>query len=54
MEDMLGQSRAERSWLMGSKEAPSPARSAAEEGGVVNLYVGEWVLLNLILVRMGR
>lgn len=26
---------------MGAKDAPSPVRSAAEEGGIVNLYVGE-------------
>jgi hypothetical protein len=26
---------------MGAKDAPSPVRSAAEEGGIVNLFVGE-------------
>ena len=40
VEALLGTSHSERSWLMGSKEVPSPARSAEEEGGVVNLYVG--------------
>jgi exocyst complex protein 7 len=39
---LLGRSsQSERSWLMGGKEAPSPAKNANEEGGVVNLYVGE-------------
>lgn len=41
VEGLLGKSHSERSWLMGSKEIPSRARSAEEEGGVVNLYVGE-------------
>lgn len=27
---------------MGAKDAPSPVRSAAEEGGIVNLFVGEY------------
>lgn len=41
VESLLSKSHAERSWLMGAKDPPSPVRSAAEEGGVVNLYVGE-------------
>lgn len=41
VENLLSKSHSERSWLMGAKDAPSPARSAAEEGGVLNLYVGE-------------
>lgn len=42
VENLLNKSHSERSWLMGAKDAPSPVRSAAEEGGIVNLYVGEW------------
>ena len=42
VESLLKRSQSERSWLMGAKDAPSPARSAAEEGGVVKLFVGEW------------
>ena len=47
VEGILSRSQSERSWLMGSKDTPSPARSAAEEGGIVNLYVGmsTWALL---------
>lgn len=40
VEGLLGRSQSERSWLMGAKEAPSPVRSASEEGGTVNLFVG--------------
>lgn len=40
VESLLSKSHSERSWLMGAKDAPSPVRSAAEEGGVINLYVG--------------
>jgi hypothetical protein len=40
VENLLGKSHSERSWLMGAKDAPSPVRSAAEEGGIVNLFVG--------------
>lgn len=42
VESLLGRSQSERSWLMGAKDPPSPARNAKDEGGVVNLYVGEW------------
>ena len=41
VEGILSRSQSERSWLMGSIDTPSPARSANEEGGIVNLYVGE-------------
>jgi len=41
VENLLGKSHSERSWLMGAKDAPSPVRSAAEEGGIVNLFVGK-------------
>ena len=41
VEGILSRSQSERSWLMGSKDTPSPARSASEEGGIVNLYVCE-------------
>jgi hypothetical protein len=41
IEALLGKSHSERSWLMGSKEVPSPAKNAESEGGVVNLYVGK-------------
>ncbi|EIW68795.1 hypothetical protein M231_06865 [Tremella mesenterica] len=41
VEGLLGQSHAERSWLMGSKEIPSTARSAADEGGLLNLFVAD-------------
>ena len=44
VEALLGRSQSERSWLMGQKDPPSPARSANEEGGLVNLYVGEYEL----------
>lgn len=37
---LLGSSQSQRSWLMGQKQAPSPATSADEEGGIMNLYVG--------------
>ena len=47
VEGILSRSQSERSWLMGAKDAPSPARSAAEEGGIVNLYVGEYNLHEL-------
>lgn len=43
VENLLGKSHSERSWLMGAKDAPSPVRSAAEEGGIVNLFVGEYM-----------
>jgi len=52
VENLLGKSHSERSWLMGAKDAPSPVRSAAEEGGIVNLFVGKYSLdctLKLIL-----
>lgn len=42
VEGLLARSQSERSWLMGAKETPSPARSAGEEGGTVNLFVGEF------------
>lgn len=42
VETLLQSSQSQRSWLMGASEAPSPVRSAAEEGGVVKLFVGEW------------
>ena len=42
VEGILGRSSSERGWLMGMREGPSPARSAAEEGGVLNFYVGAW------------
>jgi exocyst complex protein 7 len=41
VEGLLGASQSQRSWLMGQKEAPSPVRSAEEEGGLVHLFVGE-------------
>jgi hypothetical protein len=41
VEALLNSSQSQRSWLMGAKETPSPVRSAQEEGGVVNLFVGE-------------
>jgi exocyst complex protein 7 len=41
VEELLGTSHSERSWLMGAKEPPSSVKSAAEEGGVVSLFVGE-------------
>jgi len=31
---------------MGAKDAPSPVRSAAEEGGVVNLFVGMCIVFS--------
>ena len=40
VEQLLGSSQSQRSWLMGQKDAPSPAHSADEEGGIMNLYVG--------------
>jgi len=40
VEGLLNRSQSERSWLMGQKDPPSPAKSANEEGGIVNLYVG--------------
>ena len=40
VEGLLARSQSERSWLMGQKDPPSPAKNANEEGGVVNLYVG--------------
>ena len=40
VEGLLNISQSERSWLMGQKDPPSPARNANEEGGIVNLYVG--------------
>jgi exocyst complex protein 7 len=43
VESLLGKSHSERSWLMGAKDAPSPVRSAAEEGGIVNLFVGTFI-----------
>lgn len=49
VESLLGKSHSERSWLMGAKDAPSPVRSAAEEGGIVNLFVGK--LSGTILVH---
>jgi hypothetical protein len=41
IEGVLSRSQSERSWLMGAKDPPCPARNAAEEGGIVNLYVGK-------------
>ena len=49
VESLLGKSHSERGWLMGAKDAPSPVRSAAEEGGIVNLFVGK--LSGTILVH---
>ena len=46
VESLLGKSHSERSWLMGAKDAPSPVRSAAEEGGVVNLFVGMCIVFS--------
>jgi exocyst complex protein 7 len=46
VEGLLGRSQSERSWLMGAKETPSLVRSAGEEGGVVNLFVGTWTPLS--------
>lgn len=43
----------ERAWLMGMKEPPSSARSAAEEGGIVNLYAAD-VLGTLLSYLEGR
>ena len=40
VEGLLNRSQSERSWLMGQKDPPSPARNADDEGGIVNLYVG--------------
>jgi hypothetical protein len=42
IEGVLSRSQSERSWLMGAKDPPCPARNAAEEGGIVNLYVGKF------------
>ncbi|WVQ98552.1 hypothetical protein IAU59_005678 [Kwoniella sp. CBS 9459] len=53
VESLLGKSHSERSWLMGMKEAPSPARSANEEGGTVNLFVAD-VLGTLLIHLEGR
>lgn len=47
VEQLLGSSQSQRSWLMGQKEAPSPATSAEEEGGIMNLYVGKSFELDL-------
>ncbi|WWC69690.1 uncharacterized protein I206_103633 [Kwoniella pini CBS 10737] len=41
IEGLLSKSHSERSWLMGQKESPSPARNASEEGGIVNLFVAD-------------
>lgn len=41
VEGLLGRSQSERSWLMGAKDPPSPAKTAKDEGGIVNLFVGE-------------
>lgn len=40
----------ERAWLMGMKEPPSTARSAAEEGGIVNLYAAD--VLGTLLISL--
>jgi hypothetical protein len=53
VENLLGKSHSERSWLMGAKDAPSPVRSAAEEGGIVNLFVGMSVSLRIYVVADG-
>ncbi|WVF72381.1 hypothetical protein IAT40_007196 [Kwoniella sp. CBS 6097] len=53
VENLLGKSHSERSWLMGMKEAPSPAKSANEEGGTVNLFVAD-VLGTLLIHLEGR
>ncbi|WVR04979.1 hypothetical protein IAU60_001991 [Kwoniella sp. DSM 27419] len=50
VEGLLGNSHSERSWLMGMKEAPSPARSAGEEGGTVKLYVAD--VLGTLLIYL--
>ncbi|ORY27086.1 Cullin repeat-like-containing domain protein [Naematelia encephala] len=41
VEGLLGSAHAERSWLMGAKDLPSPVKSASDEGGIVNLYVAD-------------
>lgn len=40
----------ERSWLMGASTPPSTARSAAEEGGLVNLYAAD--VLGTLLIHL--
>jgi len=50
VESLLGKSHSERSWLMGAKDAPSPVRSAAEEGGIVNLFVGKLSAIILVAI----
>jgi len=49
VEGLLNISQSERSWLMGQKDPPSPARNANEEGGIVNLYVGTCYLAFVLL-----
>ncbi|ORX34454.1 Cullin repeat-like-containing domain protein [Kockovaella imperatae] len=51
VEGILSRSQSERSWLMGAKDTPSPARSAAEEGGIVNLYVADVIGTLLINIE---
>ncbi|WVW83405.1 hypothetical protein I302_105424 [Kwoniella bestiolae CBS 10118] len=50
VEGLLGKSHSERSWLMGQKDAPSPARNAGEEGGTVNLFVAD--VLGTLLIHL--
>ncbi|KAK8870005.1 hypothetical protein IAR55_000575 [Kwoniella newhampshirensis] len=50
VEGLLGKSHSERSWLMGMKEVPSSARSAAEEGGIVNLFVAD--VLGTLMIHL--
>ncbi|GFZ46609.1 hypothetical protein JCM24511_03829 [Saitozyma sp. JCM 24511] len=53
VETLLQSSQSQRSWLMGASEAPSPVRSAAEEGGVVKLFVAD-ILGTLIIYLKQR
>ncbi|WRT66900.1 uncharacterized protein IL334_003865 [Kwoniella shivajii] len=50
VEGLLGKSHSERSWLMGQKDPPSPARNANEEGGTVNLFVAD--VLGTLLIHL--
>ncbi|KAL1409715.1 exocyst complex component exo70 [Vanrija albida] len=42
----------ERTWLMGMKDHPSPARNAAEEGGTLNLYAAD--TLGTLLIHLDQ
>lgn len=44
VEGLLSSSQSQRSWLMGSKDLPSPVRDMEAEGGIVNLFVGEFIV----------